>query len=62
MLNAGLRILTGKSVDSDTLAFTSQEELETKLKSAMEDGRPVDCGINNEFGAIPILPFALSDN
>lgn len=62
MLNAGLRILTGKSVDSDTLAFTSEEELETKLKSAMEDGRPVDCGINNELGAIPILPFALSDN
>ncbi|HEY9785551.1 MAG TPA: C2 family cysteine protease [Candidatus Obscuribacterales bacterium] len=63
--NAGLRILTGNGVDSDTLALTSEEELDRKLTEAFADGRPVVCGINNEWGAHPSLTglgIPLSDN
>lgn len=63
--NAGLRILTGQSLDSDSMSNTSEEEIDRKLTQAFNDGMPVDCGINNEFGAHPflkMLDLPTSDN
>lgn len=50
--NAGLRILTGKGVDSDTMSLTSEAELKQKLSEAFKDGRPVVASINNELGSL----------
>lgn len=56
--NAGLRILTGKGVDSDNMSLTSEEELKAKLTEAFKDGRPVVCCITNELGSL----VGLADN
>lgn len=45
--NAGLRILTGRDVNSDSTTFTTEEGLHEALSSAFRDGRPVTCYINN---------------
>jgi hypothetical protein len=45
--NAGLSILTGRDVNSDSTAFTSKDDLHESLSSAFRDGRPVTAYINN---------------
>ncbi|MBX9686987.1 MAG: hypothetical protein K2X27_09810 [Candidatus Obscuribacterales bacterium] len=45
--NDGLRILTGRGVNSDSMLFTSVDELDKGLSEAFSDGRPVTCYINN---------------
>jgi hypothetical protein len=56
-LSTGLSALTGKDIDSDTLAFTSLSATDRKLTEAMDDHRPVTAGVfKNLFGGSSPIP------
>lgn len=58
ILHAGLRILTGRAVNSDHNTFTSLESVHTSLSTALEQKQPVTAYINAELLSL----FGLADN